>query len=116
MTLTSAPPRENPPPWNPCGFLAPNFGSLWMIARPPARASTCWLLSDGPDREFMSRTSPRPDFSSAARTCCSAAGSLLSATTMPWSVIITGVFPTVAPSTIVVASPLGSPGADGTNP
>src|SRR2546422_9350995 len=116
LTLTSAPPRANPPPRNPCGFWAPNFGSLWTTASPPAWAVTSSRLSDGRARDCSSRTSLRPAWASAARTCCSAEGSVLSFTTTPWSVIITGTLPTVAPSTTVLASPLGSPGSDDTNP
>src|SRR5437764_10655471 len=91
VTLTSAPPRANPPPRNPCGFWLPNFGSLWMTCSAPACACTCWLPSDGPAREFSSRTSVNPACVCAARTCCSSDGSLVSAYTPRLWATITGV-------------------------
>src|SRR5581483_9119090 len=108
-TSAAAPPIEKPPPENPCGLEAPNFWSCFTNSSVPAVVLIDWPPSPGLAIDGMSRTCGYPASAMALLTLSWSREFVLSATTMPLSVISTGVFPTLAPSITVVAMPLGSP-------
>ena len=108
-TSASAPPIEKPPPEKPCGLEAPNFWSCLMNSSVPAVELTEVPSSPALAIDGSSRTCGKPASAIALLTLSWPRGLALSATTRPLSVIWTGVSPTLAPSTTVVAMPLGSP-------
>src|SRR5439155_10538637 len=81
-TRTSAPPTENPPPENPCGFEAPNFWSRWTTRSVPVTACTDSLSAEAA-MEGTRRMSAKPAWVRAAFTWSWAPGTALSPTTTP---------------------------------
>src|SRR5438876_12293591 len=107
-TRATAPPTVNPPPEKPCGLEAPNFSPYCTKdSTPDCDDIDDWSLPraavDG-----RSRTSLRPAATRAALTWDCDPGCFWSRTSTPWSLMVTGVPLTDAPSTTVVATPLGS--------